>query len=200
MIASLRGKIISIKGTEILIDVNGVGYHIFITKRLSDELPGIDSEFMVITHLDVKETSLILYGFADEKERELFKLLITVNGIGPKLAHTVLTHSTFEEVMGLITGTNRALKIPGLGAKKIDLIAMTLKDKIFKISSGLESENITHSIDTRDKNVSEALGALLSLGYSKNEAERIVSEVTKDGETSSLSTEEIIRKSLQYSS
>ncbi|HLT23730.1 MAG TPA: Holliday junction branch migration protein RuvA [Ignavibacteria bacterium] len=200
MISSLRGKIISIKNTEILMDVNGVGYQVFITKRLSSELPGIDSEFIIITHLDVKESSLILYGFADEKERELFKMLITVNGIGPKLAHTVLTNSTFEEVMGLITGTNRALKIPGLGTKKIDLIAMTLKDKIFKISSGMESENITYSIDTKDKNVSEAVGALISLGYSKNEAERIIGEVTKDEDTSSLSTEEIIRKSLQYSS
>jgi holliday junction DNA helicase RuvA len=200
MIASLRGKIILIKGSEILIDVNGIGYQVNVTKRLSDGLPGIDSDTMIITYLDVKENSLILYGFADEKERELFKMLITVNGIGPKLAHTVLTNSTFEDVMGLITGSNRNMKIPGLGAKKIDLIAMTLKDKIFKITTDISTENINQTIDTRDKNLSEAIGALINLGYTKNEAEKVIAEVTKGEDTASLSTEEIIRKSLQYTS
>jgi Holliday junction DNA helicase RuvA len=201
MISSLRGKLISVRENEVLLDVNGVGYHIFVTKRLSSTIENPDTEYTIITHLDVKENSLILYGFADEKERELFKLLIGVSGVGPKLAHNVLTHSTFEEVMGLITGTNRGIKIPGLGAKKIELITMTLKDKIFKITT--EGDMVSGDspvYDSRDKNVLEAVNALMNLGYSKNEADRIINEVTKSGDVSGLSTEEIIRRSLQYSS
>lgn len=201
MISSLRGKLISVRENEILLDVNGVGYHIFVTKRLSSSIENPDTEYTIITHLDVKENSLILYGFADEKERELFKLLIGVSGIGPKLAHNVLTHSTFEEVMGLITGTNRGMKIPGLGAKKIELITMTLKDKIFKITTdGDMVSGDVQEFDSRDRNVLDAINALMNLGYTKNEADRIITEVTKTGDVSDLSTEEIIRRSLQYSS
>lgn len=201
MISSLRGKLISVRDTEVLLDVNGVGYHIFVTKRLAENVADANGEYTIITHLDVKENSLILYGFADEKERELFKLLISVSGIGPKLAHNVLTHSTFEDVMGLITGTNRGLKIPGLGAKKIDLIAMTLKDKIFKIAA--EGDTVSGEqtgFISKDRNVNEAANALINLGYSKNEAEKIITEVTKSGDISELSTEEIIRRSLQFTS
>ena len=201
MISLLRGKLISLRETEMLLDVNGVGYHIFVTKRLAENSSNLNDECTIITHLDVKENSLILYGFADEKERELFKLLISVSGVGPKLAHNVLTHSTFEDVMGLITGTNRGMKIPGLGAKKIDLIAMTLKDKIFKIATdGDTVSGEQNAFISKDRNVNEAANALMNLGYTKNEAEKIISEVTKSGDVSELSTEEIIRRSLQYTS
>lgn len=201
MISLLRGKLISSRENEILLDVNGVGYHIFVTKRLSENINDTDTEYTIITHLDVKETSLILYGFADEKERELFKLLIGVSGIGPKLAHNVLTHSTFEEVMGLITGSNRSMKIPGLGTKKIELIAMTLKDKIFKITTdGEQASGERQTYESKDRNVMDAVNALMNLGYTRNEADRIISEVTKSGDVSALSTEEIIRRSLQYNS
>ena len=201
MISSLRGNLISVKGTEILLDVNGVGYHIFVTKRLAENVENINAEYTIITHLDVKESSLILYGFADERERELFKLLISVSGVGPKLAHNVLTHSTFEDVMGLITGTNRGMKIPGLGAKKIELIAMTLKDKIFKITTdGEQANGGQQGFISKDRNVAEAANALMNLGYTKNEAEKIINEVTRTGDVTELSTEEIIRRSLQYTS
>jgi Holliday junction DNA helicase RuvA len=201
MISSLRGNLISIKGTEILLDVNGVGYHIFVTKRLAENVENINAEYTIITHLDVKESSLILYGFADERERELFKLLISVSGVGPKLAHNVLTHSTFEDVMGLITGANRGMKIPGLGTKKIELIAMTLKDKIFKIiTDGEQSSEGQQGFISKDRNVAEAANALMNLGYTKNEAEKIINEVTRTGDVTELSTEEIIRRSLQYTS
>lgn len=198
MISSLRGKLISIRETEILLDVNGVGYQIFVSKRLAGDLTSPDAEYSIITHLDVKENSLILYGFSDEKERELFKMLLTVSGVGPKLAHTILTHSTFEEVMGLIIGNNRNFKIPGIGTKKLDLITMTLKDKIFKIAAETSGE-ISQS-EPMDKNVLDAVNALVSLGYSRNEADKIIKEVTKSGDTAELSTEEIIRKSLQFTS
>ncbi len=198
MISSLRGKLITVREREILLDVNGVGYQIFVSKCLAGHLTTNDREYNIITHLDVKENSLILYGFADEKERELFKMLITVSGVGPKLAHTILTHSTFEEVMGLLTGSNRNMKIPGIGAKKLDLITMTLKDKIFKIAA--ESSGEISQTGPMDKNVMDAVNALVSLGYSRNEADKIIKEVTKSGETAELSTEEIIRKSLQFTS
>jgi Holliday junction DNA helicase RuvA len=201
MIAVLRGKILSRKNNEIVLDVNGVGYHLFVSKKAFDMCSVPEAEYILYTYLDVKENSLQLFGFADEKEKEIFKLLITVNGIGPKLAHTILANASFEDIVTLIMGNNRfAMKIPGLGAKKLELVTMTLKDKIFKLEHMAESEPMnTEGITTEKENSRyEALSALLNLGYNRNDAEKIIREVLKESSNINLNTEELIRKSLEY--
>ena len=200
MIGILRGKILSRKNYEIILDVNGVGYQLFVSKKAFDTCTSSDEEYILYTYLDVKESSLLLYGFSDEKEKEIFKLLITVNGIGPKLAHTILSNAGFEDIVNLIMGNNRfALKIPGLGSKKLELVTMTLKDKIFKLEH-MESEPVTAGGITTEKENSrfEALSALLNLGYNRNDAEKIIREVLKESSNINLNTEELIRKSLEY--
>lgn len=203
MIAVLKGKILSRKNSEIVLDVNGVGYQVFVSKKAFDMCSSAEAEYILHTYLDVKETSLQLFGFADEKEKEIFKLLITVNGIGTKLAHTILANASFEDIVTLIMGNNRfAMKIPGLGAKKLELVTMTLKDKIFKLEHMEESEimNTGGSGITNEKENSryEALSALLNLGYNRNDAEKIIREVLKESSNINLNTEELIRKSLEY--
>ncbi len=200
MISFLRGKLIHKSPGEIILDVNGVGYHIFISKKVSEKLTELNSEYSVITFLDVKENSLNLYGFIDEKEKEIYKMLLSVSGIGPKIAHTILTHLTFEEIIGIISDKSgpMQIKIPGIGAKKIELISMSLKDKIYKIDKEQESGQTSISRNSGEHTRFESLNALINLGYQRNEAERIIREVLKQNESEKLTTEEIIRKSLEY--
>ncbi|HRE39917.1 MAG TPA: Holliday junction branch migration protein RuvA [Ignavibacteria bacterium] len=196
MIAYLKGKILVKKFGELVLDVNGVGYQIFVTKKISQREINIGDEIAVITYLDVKENALNLYGFDDEKEREMFKLLISVNGIGTKMAHNILSNVFFEELIGLITGANFNFKIPGIGTKKLELISMSLKDKVFKlnISEGtLSSEN---KLSGSEQIRNEALTALLNLGYQRSEAEKSIREVLKLKEGTNLNTEELIKKAL----
>ena len=206
MISLLKGKLIHRNKNEIIPDVNGVGYQIFISKKVSDfindKLTDVSSELTIHTHLDVKENSLTLFGFIDEKEKEMFKLLISVNGIGPKIAHNILTHISFEEIVSLISGSGLSyqIKIPGLGQKKLELISMTLKDKVYKIDIDADFKKSRQaSAGNNDYARLEALNALMNLGYMRNEGEKIIREVLKanDPETK-LTTEDIIRKCLEY--
>lgn len=205
MISSLKGNVIYRNKNEVILDVNGVGYQIFISKKVSELIISKpvepDAVHSIITFLDVKENSLTLYGFIDEKEKEIFKLLISVNGIGPRMAHNILTHLSFEEVISIISDKSFAarIKIPGIGVKKLELISMTLKDKIFKLDSDyFINEEVSAQGSAPEFTRYEALNALMNLGYQRNEAEKIIREVLKQDGSSKLSTEEFIRKSLEY--
>ncbi|MBK6774143.1 MAG: Holliday junction branch migration protein RuvA [Ignavibacteria bacterium] len=179
MISLLKGKLIHRNKNEIILDVNGVGYQIFISKKVSDfindKLTDVSSELTIHTLLDVKENSLTLFGFIDEKEKEMFKLLISVNGIGPKIAHNILTHISFEEIVSLISGNclSYQIKIPGLGQKKLELISMTLKDKVYKIDIDADFKKSRQaSAGNNDYARLEALNALMNLGYMRNDGEK----------------------------
>ena len=206
MISLLKGKLIHRNKNEIILDVNGVGYQIFISKKVSDfindKLTDVSSELTIHTLLDVKENSLTLFGFIDEKEKEMFKLLISVNGIGPKIAHNILTHISFEEIVSLISGNclSYQIKIPGLGQKKLELISMTLKDKVYKIDIDADFKKSRQaSAGNNDYARLEALNALMNLGYMRNDGEKIIREVLKANEPEmKLTTEDIIRKCLEY--
>lgn len=195
MITFLRGKLIYVNNSELIIDVNGVGYSVHASKKLYSEIKD-KTEVSLFTYLDVKETSLQLYGFYDQKEKEIFKLLLTVNGIGTKLAHTILWYLTFEEILSLIINKASFIKVPGVSSKKIELISLTLKDKIFKIEKGAEliSESSYIKEDTR----TETLKALISLGYQRNDAEKIIREVLRINEGKEFTTEELIKNSLEF--
>jgi Holliday junction DNA helicase RuvA len=184
--------------------VHGVGFEIYVSRKVIDNLPAAGSEFSVLTYLDVRENSLMLYGFFDEREREIFKLLGTVNGISSKSAHTILSYAGFEDIVGLITNRNAlsGLKIPGIGTKKIELISVALKDKIFKLSdsfAGREGEAVGGTVAySKEQSRLDALNALINLGYIRSEAERIIREVLKQHTEQELTTSELIKKSLEY--
>lgn len=200
MITSLKGRILKISQGSLILECSGVGYQIFISKRLSENIPETSEEIFVLTYLDVKENAMTLYGFFDEKEREIFKLLITVNGISSKSAHNILLHAGFEEIIGLIMGrkTGVNLKIPGIGAKKMEIISTTLKDKILKLHSdaATDVQSFTELASNEQARL-EALTALMTLGYTRGEAERLIREVLKNNQSSELSTEDLIKKSLE---
>ena len=202
MISSLKGYLIYTGSNEIILDVNGVGYSINVSKKVMENLCQLKEDFQVLTYLDVKENSLTLYGFYDEKEREIFKLLITVNGISSKTAHKILSYAGFEDIIGLITSDFTKIKIPGIGPKKLDLISMTLRDRVFKITeeTGTPVKAIVGSSDFFSKEQSrlDALNALMNLGYARNEAEKLIREVLKENSDKGLSTEDLVKKALLY--
>lgn len=201
MISSVKGILESIGKNEISVDVNGIGLNIFVTKSVMNSLPDLNSEIKIITYLDVKENALNLYGFSDLKEKELFKLLLTVSGISCKSAHNILAHSGFAEIIGLITGKGYSgIKIPGIGSKKLEMISMSLKDKIFKISSDEFdiAANVSQSgFNENEQFRFEALNALMTLGYARSEAEKLIREVIKQNPEEKFNTEKLIKKSLE---
>ena len=203
MIDNLRGILKQQLKYKIILDVNGIGFGVFVSKKVIDNLCPLNEELQIITYLDVKEDSLILYGFFDEKEKEIFKLLISVNGISCKTAHNILSYAGFAEIIGLITDNQnlRTIKIPGIGTKKLDLISVALRDKILKISIDVETEVELKSraIDITSKEHSrlEAVNALMNLGYIRSEAEKLIREVLKTYEGMDITTEQLIKRSLE---
>ncbi len=200
MIASLKGKLVFKGVNDIVIEVSGIGYNVYVSKKIMENLPELNEDYYIITLLDVKENSLTLYGFQNEREREIFKLLVTVNGISAKSAHTILSHASFEDIIGLITNKSSfAVKIPGIGSRKIEMISLALKDKVFKITEtgGTGAQYIDVSGGNEHIRL-DALHALMNLGYSRNDGEKIIREVLKAGPGIEFTTEELIRKSLDF--
>jgi holliday junction DNA helicase RuvA len=205
MISYLKGKLSVIQNKEIILDVNGVGYGVFITKKVKEHLPEINEEMSLITFLDVKENSLTLYGFFDVREKEIFKMLVSVNGISSKTAHNILSYAGFEDIVGLITNRNAlsGIKIPGIGSRKIEMISVALKDKVFKLAEGMEEDRAAFEgtdVFSKEQSRLDALNALMNLGYNRAEGERIIREVLKTNSGAELSTEELIKKALGFGS
>ncbi len=197
MLSYLTGKLIYKTPTDIVIDVNGVGYSLHISLTTYEQLSSVDDQIKVFTYLHVREVALQLFGFASETEREMFKLLISVSGIGPKIAQGMLSGMTAEGLKSAIqTGDIAELtSLQGVGRKTAERLILELREKIGK--SEIESLSFTatsHQINTRN----DALNALVSLGYNRNTAENAIREVLK--ENIDLPVEELIRRALRHTS
>jgi len=188
MIGYLTGKIISIKPTKTLLDVNGVGYSVNISintfENISDK-----KEISLHIHTSVKEDSITLFGFYSETEKEMFELLISVNGIGPKLGLNVLSGIQVEELKEAIEAGNisRLIAIPGVGRKTAERAVLELRSKVDKIK---ESEGQTVSYGIKQ----EAISALTTLGYNYKIAESVLRDILTSSKDISL--EELIKKAL----
>ena len=201
MIASIRGTLTHKQKSEAVIEAGGVGYHVYLSLTASQLLTETGKEYSILTYLDVKENSMQLFGFTDMREREIFRLLISVSGIGPKLAHAFLSSLSFDEIVGAIAGGGKGfpVRVPGLGQKKLELISMSLKDKIFRIGlDEITGETPKGFPAEADMTRLEALNALINLGYQRTDAEKIIREALKSAGGGSISTEELIRKSLEF--
>ncbi|GJQ62042.1 MAG: Holliday junction ATP-dependent DNA helicase RuvA [Melioribacteraceae bacterium] len=190
MIGFVEGKIASKKPTEVLVNVNGIGYKVRIAVTVFDELPAAGENILLHTYLSVREDALELFGFLHDSDRELFKLLISVNGIGPKLAQSILSGIRGSELQSAISEGNisRIVAIPGIGKKTAERLVVELKDKIEKT---IDTE-IDYSVGGSAK--SDAIAALVSLGYSLKNAEKTVLSIMESN--SDISIEELIKESL----
>ena len=173
MITHIQGKLVEKNPTDVVIDCNGVGYVLNISLHTYSQIP--ESEHLKLyTHLQVKEDSHTLYGFSSLVEREIFRLLISVSGIGASIARTMLSSLTPKQVIEGIASNNIALiqGIKGIGAKTAQRVIIDLKDKVLKIYD-IDEVSVSKSNTNKD----EALSALEVLGFVRKQAERVVEKI-----------------------
>lgn len=195
MIGRLSGKLVHKEPPALLIDVNGVGYELEAPMTTFYELPATGETVTLHTHLVVRDDAHLLYGFSQENQRRLFRSLLRVSGVGPRVALAILSGLTTEEFVSCITSEDvaRITRVPGIGRKTAERLIVEMRDKVQTedgVSSGAKSAQAS---EVPLNPVGEAVSALMALGYKANEATRLVRTVEGDG----LNTEEIIRQALK---
>ncbi len=190
MIGYIKGKILVRKPTELLVETGGIGYIVKISLTTFEKFADKE-EAELFTFMAVREDAIELYGFSEQNEKEMFELLKSVNGIGPRLALNILSGiRTVELRQALITGNiSRIVSVPGIGRKTAERMLVELKDKIK--SSETES---SASFGAGDSNRNDAVAALTSLGYNQKLSEKIVSGIITG--RSEISLEELIKSAL----
>ena len=183
MIAHLRGKLLDKHPNQAVIETGGVGYDVTITVPTFSELPQLGSEVALHIYTHVREDVLALYGFGRREEKRLFEKLLTVSGIGPKLAVTILSGMAADEMVGAIRGNDvaRLTKIPGIGRKTAERMVLELRDKL--PPQGAEEITAMPALTAVEEDV---LSALTNLGYQRAAAEKAVAVAAKNGKSASF--------------
>jgi holliday junction DNA helicase RuvA len=195
MIGRIRGKLISLDEHAILVDVGGVGYEMEVTANTLAALPGIGHDVVVHTHLSVREDAHSLFAFASTSERDLFRTLIKINGVGPKLALTLLAGLDVVDLARCIRDGDvaRLVKLPGIGKKTAERLVVELKDRIDKLVTIPEVVRPRASEPATRLVIEEAERALIQLGYRPAEASRAIGGAYVQGH----STEDVVRIALK---
>lgn len=200
MISRLRGILDIKKPPFVLIDVNGVGYGLQVPMSTVYRLPDIGKPVTLLTVFHVREDAQILYGFYEESERVLFKALIKVSGVGPKMALTILSGMEVNQFIQCVEQRDIGLlvRLPGVGKKTAERLVVEMKDKLSTLSSDgtFDFSKIREplpGISPSKLAESEAVSALIALGYKPQEASRAIAKLEHDGSTS----QELIRRALQ---
>ncbi len=183
MISFIKGELVSVKEDKIIVEAGGIGYNIFVPTSLLPNLPQTGSEVKIYTYLNVREDAMNLFGFLNEDDLDMYKMLLGVNGVGPKAALGVLSNiSTNDLRIAIVSDDAKTIaKAPGLGNKTAQKIILELKSKIdLEATLGnIESDaSIPASINDDDRN--EAVQALTALGYSASESMKAVRKVPMD--------------------
>jgi holliday junction DNA helicase RuvA len=178
MIAHLRGKLIARHPNQVIVDAMGVGYEVTISVPTFSELPPAGGEVSLHIHTHVREDQIALYGFLRPEEKHLFEKLISVSGIGPKLAITILSGMPTNEMTSAIRGNDvaRLTRIPGIGRKTAERMVLELRDKL--PPAGTDQVHVMPSLSAVQEDV---LSALMNLGYQRASAEKALSTVEKNG-------------------
>ena len=185
---------------EAVINCSGVGYFINISMQTYDKLPDINSDVFLNTYLIVREDAHQLFGFIDTQELELFKLLISISGVGPKVSLGILSSISAIDLCNAIVRNDllKLQKLPGIGKKTAERIVLELKDKILKLDISA-TDSITQTSIVNSNMVEEAIAALMSLGFNKSSAERSVKLSENDfNNHTSQTIEVLIKLALKY--
>lgn len=196
MIGRLRGVLLEKQPPAILIDVQGVGYELEASMSTFYNLPECGETITLHTHLVVREDAQLLYGFFSSSERLMFRTLIKISGVGPKLALTILSGMSAEDFSRcILDGDSKALtQLPGVGKKTAERLVVELKDRIDK-DDAIKLPGAAANIERQASPVNDAVSALISLGYKAQQASQMIRTMDVEGK----STEEIIRAALQGS-
>jgi Holliday junction DNA helicase RuvA len=191
MIAHLQGKLVEKMPTEVVIDCSGVGYHVNISLHTYSLLPATDA-IKLFTYLIIKEDSHSLYGFVEKSEREIFKMLLSVSGIGANIARTMLSSIEPKQIIQAIAIADLAKiqSIKGIGSKTAQRVILDLKEKVLKIYD-LDEVSLMQNNTNKD----EALSALEVLGYIRRTSEKIVEKIIKENPEATV--EFIIKQALK---
>ncbi len=194
MIARLQGMLVDKCADRVVLDIQGVGYEVLIPFSTYYELGEVGEVVSLHIYTHVKEEALSLYGFLTTKEKALFTQLIQVSGIGPKLGITILSGLPIGELIKAVSSEDiiRLKAIPGVGKKTAERLLLEIKDKVMALFP--EAQEIGEA-KTSGKLQRDVVSALVNLGYSKNTAEKAVTQVPKPGETDRF--EDLLRKSLR---
>jgi Holliday junction DNA helicase RuvA len=178
MIAHLRGKLLVKHPNQAIVETAGVGYDVTISVPTFSDLPAAGAEVALHIHTHVREDLIALYGFLRPSEKLLFEKLITVSGIGPKLAITILSGMAADEMVGAIRGNDiaRLTRIPGIGKKTAERMVLELRDKLPEVSP-----SAAPAVPTMNATEEDVLSALVNLGYQRAAAEKALATVTKSG-------------------
>lgn len=199
MYAYLKGELEGITEDGIIVEVNNIGYNVRIPKEMISQLPPMHYKVQIYTYTSVREDAFQLYGFLTAKDLELFKKLITVNGIGPKVAQGILSVMDADTLsFAIMAGDAKMIsKAPGVGAKSAERIILDLKDKISidvsELSTSGVNDNLTKQHTDFIKN--EAVEALVALGYSQFEAAKAVSKVERNDDDT---VESVLKAAFKY--
>lgn len=203
MIGRLRGIIVEKQPPEVLIEVNGVGYEVTMPMTCFYELPDNGQEATILTHFVVREDAQLLYGFNNKQERTLFRELIKVNGVGPKLALAILSGMSAPQFVAAVEqGEIKTLvKLPGVGTKTAERLIVEMKDRLKQFSHELinpihehiDNDKPALSISLQNQIESEAISALITLGYKPQEASKIINKVLKPN----MDCETLIKEALK---
>ncbi len=191
MITHLQGKLVEKTPTQVVIDCGGVGYHVNISLHTYSLLPTTDF-IKLFTHLQIKEDAHTLFGFVEKSEREIFKMLLSVSGIGASIARTMLSSLEPKQIINAIASGDVLMiqSIKGIGTKTAQRVILDLKDKMLKLYD-IDEVSMSQSNTNRD----EALSALEVLGFVRKASERIVEKIVKENPDSSV--EFIIKQALK---
>ena len=198
MISHLEGLIVEKTPTEIVLSVNGVGYTIHIPLSTYEQLHDSGSKAKVLTHMHLRDDAIVLYGFATEDERQMFRLLISVSGVGPKIAQGILSGMSVLELKDSIAnGKLGALTaISGVGRKMAERLEVELRDKLLKLETPISPSSVPR--DKQWEVRAEALSALMSLGYTRSAAEKAIRLVVKEMNGIDLVVEDLIKRALRH--
>ena len=196
MIYSVTGNVVDFDANAVCVDVNGVAFRCMTTFTTSQKCASTGMKVTLFTYLNVREDAMELFGFYDKTEMDCFKMLITVNGVGPKMGLAILSELTPDKIaLSIAAGDHKALtKANGVGPKLAQRICMELKDKVGKTMGNVDSSIDLTAVSSTlsNSNTAEAVAALEMLGYSQSDASVAVSKID-----SSLSVEDIIKQALK---
>lgn len=198
MIGQINGIILEKQPPQLLVDVNGIGYEIDAPMSTFYQLPDAGQKVKLFTHFVVREDAQQLFGFYTKDERVLFRTLLKVNGVGPRLALTILSKATPDEFVRCVLNNDTAslVRLPGVGKKTAERLVIEMRDKLSDWAGAVPEQSdiaTDASIGGRQNALQDAISALISLGYKQAEANRTVTKVD-DG---NYNSEELIRRALQ---
>lgn len=197
MIGRLKGKLLEKRPPFLLIDVNGVGYDVQASMNTFYHLPEVGEEVALYTHLIVREDDLSLCGFLHERERALFRALIKVNGVGPKMAITILSSTDPDNFVQcvMLHDIDSLVRLPGIGKKTAERLIIEMKDRLdnWQKTTNLTGKKTAELGVRKDDAMQDAISALIALGYRPQDASRAVAKIAEDG----LSREDLIKRALK---